>query len=329
MKTDKTMLAEKQPIIFQQFSKSIKHGSLAHAYLFEGEVGTGKQMMALWVAKCLLCTQPDEAGNACGTCHNCTRIAINEHPDVIQIVPEGQTIKVDQIREIKDTFTKSGMETKQKVLLITAAEKMTVSAANSLLKFLEEPDGQIVVILLTESKARILPTIQSRCQVLHFLPLSKEALKKDLIGQGISEKNAALLAQLTNSLETATELAQDDWFTEARDTVNQWFTYLSQNDKLGYVYVQKSIIKTFKEKPQQQMLFELLLLKYRDALFEKLNHQNTNEFVAKSQDKKQKSQQELLQGMEEILTSRKKMDSNVAFQNVCEQLAWRLLTKQS
>lgn len=103
---------------------------------------------------------------------------------------------------------------------------MSTGAANSLLKFLEEPEGQILAILETTSLSRILPTIQSRCQTLHFQPLVKKTLIDRLIKQGIGEKTAILLAELTNSFEKAVEISQDEWFNEAREIILQWFNYL-------------------------------------------------------------------------------------------------------
>ena len=160
-------LDQMQPIVYQQLQRSFWHGRLAHAYLFEGEKGTGKHEMGIWLAQHLFCTDMKN-GLPCGTCNNCQRIQNQEHPDVLTIEPEGQTIKVDQIRRLQTEFSRSGYESRKKVFLVKEAEKMNSRAANSLLKFLEEPLGEFLAILETDSVGRILPTIQSRCQILHF-----------------------------------------------------------------------------------------------------------------------------------------------------------------
>lgn len=180
-------LQQMQPLLYKQLQKSFEHGRLAHAYLFEGDTGTGKQEFGLWMAKHVFCTNLVNQ-QPCNECHNCVRINENEHPDVLRIAPDGQTIKVNQIRELKAEFSKSGVETAKKVFLIQEADKMSTGAANSLLKFLEEPEGQILAILETTSLSRILPTIQSRCQTLHFQPLVKKTLIDRLIKRGLVKR---------------------------------------------------------------------------------------------------------------------------------------------
>lgn len=312
-----TLLKEKQPLLFQQLQKSFEHGRLAHAYLFEGGTGTGKAEFALWLAKHLFCTNLSE-NQPCNTCNNCVRINQNEHPDVLQIFPDGQTIKVDQIRQLKEEFSKSGMETKQKVFLIQQADKMSTGAANSLLKFLEEPDGKVLAILETASLARILPTIQSRCQILHFQPLDTKHLTKELMNTGISQQAASLLAELTNSFDKAVEISQDEWFNDARAIILQWHEYLTNNDLQAFVYVQKKMVKLFKEKEQQGLSFNLLLVYAKRTLEEWLKT-----------GKSQRAVEQQAQRIEYILQARRKWEANVSWQNVCEQLVIKMIHSKS
>lgn len=312
MTEEAILLSQQQPLLYTQLKKSAATNRLAHAYLFEGDQGVGKEAVALWLAKQLFCTNPVD-GDPCNECNNCERINHNEHPDVLQIAPDGQTIKVDQIRELKTEFTKSGMETNQKVFLIQQAEKMSVGAANSLLKFLEEPDGQVMAILMTTSLGRILPTIQSRCQVLHFQPLSKATLSRRLVERGVGEQTADLLSELTNSFEKAVELSEDEWFNEARDTIKQWFAYLSKSDNQAFVYVQKKLVKSFKEKEQQRLSFELLLYYFERQLAEETTKGPSRRM------------EQLAEQIERVLIAHRKWEANVSYQNVCEQLVIRLI----
>lgn len=306
-------LSEQQPLLYQQLQKSFEHGRLAHAYLFEGDTGTGKKEFGLWMAKHVFCTNLID-NTPCNQCNNCLRINDNEHPDVLRVAPDGQTIKVDQIRALKAEFSKSGVETAQKVFLIEQADKMSIGAANSLLKFLEEPEGKILAILETTSLAKILPTIQSRCQVLHFQPLVKEKLIHTLTETGISKNSAALLAELTNSFDKAVELSKDEWFNEAREIMQQWFDYLIKDELQAFVYVQKKMVKVFKEKEQQALSFDLLLAFYRKQL---------TDSVSKEQLKRVIEQQ--AQRIELILKARQKWEANVSWQSVCEQLVIRMI----
>lgn len=307
------VLSEQQPLLFQQLQKSFKHGRIAHAYLFEGDSGTGKQAFALWMAKRIFCAELVD-NNPCNKCHNCIRINENEHPDVIRIFPEGQTIKVDQIRQLKLEFSKSGMETAKKVFIIEQAEKMSIGAANGLLKFLEEPDGTVVAILETASLAKILPTIQSRCQILHFQPLNKEKLSNALISNGYNKQTAELLTELTNSFDKAVEIAEDEWFNEAREIIQQWFDYLVQADHQAFVYVQKKMLKDFKEKEQQALGFDLLLAYFRRQLVQDVKLDKPKRMIEKQ-----------AQAVELILKARQKWEANVSWQSVCEQLVIRMI----
>ncbi|MDR0921653.1 MAG: DNA polymerase III subunit delta' [Lactobacillales bacterium] len=308
-------LEAKQPSLFRIFSKSLRQNRLAHAYLFEGESGVGKHEFALWLAQSRFCLALED-GLPCEKCVNCTRILEGGYPDVHIVEPDGQSIKVDQIRGLKAEFMKSGMESSGRVFLIKEAEKMNVSAANSLLKFLEEPERGSLAILETSALPRILPTIQSRCQIMHFQPLSKADLTATLIEKNVPASLAKVLPELTNSLPQAEELAQDEWFAGARDTVKRWFSYLVKKDLQAFVYVQKKLIKIFKEKEQQKLSFELLLIEYNQLLATKIE-QHVSEFEL----------QNLVQTIEEILQAQQKFASNVSYQNVLEQLTLRIVRK--
>lgn len=306
-------LEQQQPLLYKQLTKSFKHGRIAHAYLFEGDSGTGKQEFALWLTKRIFCQNLID-GNPCNQCSNCLRINEQEHPDVLSIAPDGQTIKVDQIRQLKTEYSKSGVETKQKVFIIEQAEKMSTGAANSLLKFLEEPEGKVVAILETESIGKILPTIQSRCQILHFQPLGAEKMIRLLRSEGIGEKTAILLSSLTNSLEKAVEISQDEWFNEAREIIKQWFDYLVKDDLQAFIYVQKKMTKVFREKEQQKLGFDLLLAYYRRQLMENVSEGRSKAEIEKT-----------AQRVELILAAYRKWEANVSWQSVCEQLVIRMI----
>lgn len=314
------MFKEKQPLVYQQLLNSNETNRLSHSYLFEGTKGIGKEQCALWFSQLIFClnNQTSKVG-PCGECHNCQRIEQGEHPDVLTIEPEGQTIKVDQIRDIKSNFIKSGMESQRKVMIVKSADKMTVSAANSLLKFIEEPEGDMTIIFITETKSRILPTIQSRCQILHFAPLSQKSLIADLVNEGIEERQAVFLTQLTNSLTTAVEFSQDEWFNEAIVICRKWADLLIGNNSYSIVYVQQELVKLAKEKQQQILVLDMLLIFVRQQLTDKVEGRQQTGTASKW------SQKKLIQGLEIILQGRKMLDANVSFQNVCEYLAIKLI----
>lgn len=317
-----------QPIIYNQLEKTIKKNQLTHAYLFEGVSGTGKKDMALWVAASLFCQNPIDR-LPCQECESCLRVLKQVHPDVIELAPDGLSIKVEQVRQLKAEFSKSGVEGQQKVFIIEDAEKMTAGAANSLLKFLEEPNGRAIAFLLTTAKQRLLPTILSRCQLIHFRNLSKQRLLDELEEKKLPNNQSALLVQLTNSLETAVSMNEDEWFNEAAKIGYKWFVQITNKKTESFIFVQTDIMPHFKERNHYLLAIDLLLLAYRDVL---KTHYGVNDILAYPQYEekirklaKQFSGEELSRSIEIILQSRKKLESNVNAQGVFEQLTLLLI----
>lgn len=189
---------------------------------------------------------------------------------------------------------------------------MNASSANSLLKFLEEPPKGFLALLETTALSKILPTIQSRCQVLHFQALSASQLTKRLQANGIAAGSAALLADLTNSFDKAVEISENEWFNEAKDAMKQWSSYLIAGDVLAFIYVQKKLVKAAKEKTQQQQLFLMLAHYARQYQRQQLEEGNSLE--------------QSVRLLTAALTATQKLEANVAFQAVAEQLALKMLT---
>lgn len=241
------LLMRQQPELLERFQRTIQEKRLVHAYLFEGARGTGKEELARWIAQTLFCDELQD-GQPCGHCNHCLRIAAGEFPDVAEISPDGNTIKVNQVRELKAELSKSGMEGSRKVYLIYDAEKMTVSASNSLLTFLEEPQNDTYLILMTTAKENILPTIRSRCQIVHFQVVNKQALGETLEAQGIQHENAALLAAITNNQEEALLLNQEERFHESKKRTWAWFQLMTDKNPQAFVFVQTDLMDGLKDK---------------------------------------------------------------------------------
>ncbi|WP_010285185.1 DNA polymerase III subunit delta' [Bacillus timonensis] len=259
-------LQEYQPLVLKMVENSLKKNRVAHAYLFEGSRGTGKKEVGLLLAKSLFCLHP-EGYKPCNECTNCRRISSGNHPDVHFIEPDGQSIKKWQIQALQEEFSKTGVESSRKVYLINHADKMTTNAANSLLKFLEEPASQTVAILLTEQIHRILNTILSRCQVLSFQPLAPKVISERLIEEGISPTIASLVAHTTNNLEEARELSVDAWFGQSRSIVLQLYEVINTRPTHAFFFLQDQWLPHFKEKEQLSFGLDILLLIFKDLLY--------------------------------------------------------------
>jgi len=227
-------LEELQPTVLNMLKNSLVKNRVAHAYLLEGIRGTGKREIALLLTKSLFCDSLIDQYKPCEECNNCRRINHGNHPDVHMIEPDGLSIKVEQIRSLQVEFAKKGLESSKKVYLLVHADKMSVSASNSLLKFLEEPNPGTVAFLLTEQPQKILPTILSRCQILTFHPLSPRVMIKQLVENGVEPHKAPLLAQLTNSLDEALKLNVDEWFAQAQKIVVKLYEVLKKKSIRSY-----------------------------------------------------------------------------------------------
>lgn len=298
---------------------------MSHAYLLEGPYGTGKKNLALWTSCALMCLQPLEDGTPCEACINCRRIDSNQHPDVVEIKPDGLSIKVEQIRFLKSEFSKSGMESAQKILIIEEAEKMTQGAANSLLKFLEEPDGKVTIFLLTTAKNRLLPTILSRCQILSFHAGPTTARRQELVKSGVPENRAALFVQLTNDLQQAMEWNNDEWYQGVLPLLWRWISMLQKKDAQSFVFVQTDLMPILKERPFQQRFFDVMILFYRELLFYHYGHSGDIVFPEYAKElevlAKEQSGKEIADSLSFLLRQKKKLDSNVAMQGLLEQFS--------
>ncbi|MFO6082911.1 DNA polymerase III subunit delta', partial [Pseudomonas aeruginosa] len=150
-----------QQALWSQLGGRAQH---AHAYLLYGPAGIGKRALAEHWAAQLLCQRPAAAG-ACGECKACQLLAAGTHPDYFVLEPEEaeKPIRVDQVRDLVGFVVQTAQLGGRKVVLLEPAEAMNVNAANALLKSLEEPSGDTVLLLISHQPSRLLPTIKSRC----------------------------------------------------------------------------------------------------------------------------------------------------------------------
>ena len=166
---------------------AVNHKRLAHAYLFHGEEAIGKRLTALRLAQALSCERPSDAGDldSCGTCRSCRQIEAYTHPDffVIEPDPEQATrqIKIEQVRQIEHQIMYRPLIGERKICLIDDADRMTIGAANALLKTLEEPPEHSLFLVISSRPAALPATIRSRCQALRFLTPARTQVEAALI----------------------------------------------------------------------------------------------------------------------------------------------------
>src|SRR5699024_10867766 len=252
-----------QPVTSKILMNSLKANRVSHAYLMEGMQGTGKKQLAELLAMSLLCN--NKAGIApCQSCHNCIRIASRNHPDVHWLEPEGRSITKGQIDELVREFSHTGFESNRKIYIISNAERFTVNAANRILKFLEEPDVQTTEILLTDNLNAVLPTIQSRCQVLSVEPLPQKYLQERLVQLHLSKQSAHLLSALTNNIEEALQLDEAQVVYKMREEAIKLIDTLMKDYSSRFLWMHQSIIAVYREREELDMLLNVILLTLKD-----------------------------------------------------------------
>lgn len=173
-----------QEALWQQLAGRAQH---AHAYLLHGPVGIGKRALAERLMASLLCQRP-EGFDACGQCKSCMLLAAGSHPDNYVLEPEeaDKAIKVDQVRDLVSFVVQTAQMGGRKVVLIEPVESMNINAANALLKSLEEPSGNTVLLLVSHQPSRLLPTVKSRC-VQQACPLPSEAMSLDWLAHALPD----------------------------------------------------------------------------------------------------------------------------------------------
>ena len=175
--------------------RALSNQRIAHAYLFDGPDGIGKRLVALALARALLC----QTGQGCGICPPCRKVDHNNHPDIHLLDADGTTIKIDQVRALQREMALRPLEGLFRICLIDGAEHFNPAAANALLKTLEEPQPYTVIILLSSKPEALLTTIRSRCQRLPFQRLPKQRLTEILSDRlDLDETEAAVLSALSD-----------------------------------------------------------------------------------------------------------------------------------
>jgi len=187
----------------------LKKSRIPHALLFTGNQGLGKESAAMTFAMAANCFQRDgsmvsdsqipASDIPCLICKSCRKILNTSHPDMLDITPQGNVIKISQIRDLLNLLNRKPNEALTRVVLIHDAHKMNVNAANALLKMLEEPPDKTIFILLSVNTGSMLATIRSRCQTIRFNPVHTGRIEEILITEhGFTQDKASLYASLSD-----------------------------------------------------------------------------------------------------------------------------------
>ncbi|MBE6146766.1 MAG: hypothetical protein E7168_00365 [Firmicutes bacterium] len=182
---------DEQPLFYSERVKSVKNGRISHAYLLETKNDMENKSFILSFAKFLYCKNHYENNSLCNGCNRCYLIDQGSNSDFLVVEPDGSWIKKEQIQELKEKFKTKSYDGFNRVYVIMGADKLNKQAANSLLKFLEEPENNIIGILVCINRYQVLETLRSRCQLFSLKGVSSE----------LNVENIELLLDIVDILE--------------------------------------------------------------------------------------------------------------------------------
>ncbi len=252
-----------QPKVVQLLENSLKKDRLSHAYLFEGEEGTKKFETAIYFAQMLLCKSDVKP---CLECNDCRRIKHGTHPNVYIIQPVKNLIKKHQIADLQSEFSKTSIEPGPKVYIIRNIEKINVNAANSLLKFLEEPFPNIHAILTTSNINRILPTIKSRSQIVQFSSISRDIVEREIFEAGYDPETSRIISNLTNSASHALEIASNEYYLDLIEMIKDMFNMIYTKEDSLIIYFNHNSSIIYQDKEISSLFLSMLIIYQKDII---------------------------------------------------------------
>ena len=310
--------------IIRHLKNAIETGKVSHSYIFTGEPGSGKKLLAGTFAAALQCESGEP--QPCMTCDSCKKVIGKNHPDIITVTHEKPgSISIDEVREqvVHDVDIKPYCSP-YKIYIIPDAEMMTVQAQNALLKTIEEPPEYAVIMLLTENAEALLPTIRSRCVMMKLRNIKDQLVKKYLMEQmEIPDYKADVcVAFAQGNMGKAIMLATSEYFNEIKEEV----VHLLRNiDEMNVSELMDAVKKCMTYKMEINDYLDMIAIWYRDVLIYKAT-KNVDRVVFSDQLRyiKARASKSSYEGIENILDAIEKakarLKANVNFELTMELL---------
>lgn len=313
-------LLTEQPRVVNEFKKIISTNMLSHAYLIDSASSKIRQQMAIWLAQSQFCENLQD-GAPDQTCQKCQTIALGDNPDVLEIQTEKQSIGVDDIKFFKKEANMAATQGKRRILIIDEAEKMTVQAANNLLKTIEEPEGNLMIILLADSAKQLLPTIQSRVQIFHLSNQSNDDEIASLVAVGFKSEQAERALKVTDIkyLESIT----GDKYQALSTALTSWLKEVNKQKINSFVDIQTDIMPLVENKDQQHLVFDMLNQIFSDILSIRYNLEKSTLTSVDILD--QKGIKKVVNMSDDLFTAEQMWKSNVSFQAILEDLSLKFV----
>ena len=312
--------------IIKYIESAVSADAVSHAYILNGERGSGKKLLANLFSMSLQCENREEDGDACGKCRSCKQAVSGNHPDIIRVSHEKpNTISVDDIREqVNNDVVIKPYSSKYKIYIIADADMMSVQAQNALLKTLEEPPQYAVIMLLTENAEALLPTIRSRCVMMKLRNIKDQLVKKYLMEQmEIPDYKADVcVAFAQGNMGKAIMLATSEYFNEIKEDA----VHLLRNiDSMSVSGLMEAVKHCMTYKLEIGDYLDVIAIWYRDVLIYKAT-KNVDRVVFSDQLRyiRERASKSSYEGIENILDGLDKAKSRIKA-NVNLELAMELL----
>lgn len=258
-------LEKYQPVIYKTFINAKNENKLSHAYLLSGSIGMPLKETALFLAKSLLCDDPQPL--ACEKCITCLRVDEGNYPDVIIFDGAEGRIKKDDVQKIIGSFDKSALEDKGiMIYVIHLVENMTSVAVNALLKFLEEPGRNIFAFLTTENESKVLPTIISRTQVLRFREIDRSEIINNAEIAGVLAEDAELLSGFYNDSNMIKTISESDEYKVAKQALDDQLSAMLISPDDAVFTCQRLIVPNIKTYDIARLYIKMLAEIFKDLL---------------------------------------------------------------
>lgn len=253
----------------EYLNSTIENKNISHSFMFVGKPGIGKKQFAHQYAEMIMCLQDGKCDGNSVKCDSCVKFEGNANPDYAEILPDGKTLKIEQVRNLQARIVEKPITSRRKVYVIDDADLMSEESQNCLLKTLEEPPEYAVIILIVSNESRILPTIKSRCVIIKFQTLTSKEIK-----QVKPELSDDLIQLLEGSLQNAENIEQKkEQYAQLLNLVN-----VLENKQLVEVFNSADLLYKGKDDI-------ITLLEYLNLIFFSRNEINAIPIIEKTKKK--------------------------------------------
>ena len=252
----KELLKQTQPIVYATLDNALKNHSLGHAYIFVGPKGTPKYETAVLLAQSMVC---DQEGLACEECELCERIAGGNFADLHILDAAKTKVGKEEMDDLQEKFAYTPLEKYGvKMFIVDHADAVTISGWQSILKFIEDPVGHTLGIFVCENEKQLLPTILSRCQVIHFTTAPRDYYFKEAMQKGVSEEDAYLLSHYVRETDELVKISESDVYHVACAMAQSFLDHFDREPEQFFIEYTTALSKTLtKDKDGKEKLKDI------------------------------------------------------------------------